>query len=637
MKGFHILLILLTLTNISYSQQYKWTTGGGSDNNTQISKEYDKPKYICSDENKNIYILTQVGDHNIKADTFSLTQSSNTGLPYPLIHILFASYDCNGNMRFAKLIESNDHNIPYGLLYTNGNIYIAGRLWGLNKRIGNDWSLSTNNYRTTFLTKFDTSGTHQWTSFLGPYVNTTYYGPGETSTLSEDGLGNIHLITSLKTEVQITPSITSHAGTYDIKFDVNGNILNATYLQMADTNYFIKKSSIDKANGKIYCLFERNQVSSTNSKTIIAVFNNNGTQLWLDTTGLGSSVTSFRFIEKDGIYLCGNGNGGQTFSLGGKTAIHNLGFSVILKLDTSGYGKWIYQVNGSNPDMELNDLEIMPDNTIALTGMVGGTTKYKGRTISLPFGELNNPFLLQIDTSGNIVFMDQLHGTGLNNNGYIITSDKAGSLYVSGQFENTITAGNLSPYVVQNGNADFFIAKYGYDCSCTGLEPKSISSFNVAIKDTVNKSIQFTFTGTTPADSIIWDFGDGKDTALSNPTHQYPSIGTYTVCAKVYTQCNKSMLCKDVTIPPPVGITPITFDKNIKIYPNPLNDILIVEALTDRCNIRISDVMGRILYSNTTSKEQTKLSIDTRNWVKGVYILEIDFGSGERFTRSLMK
>lgn len=48
----------------------------------------------------------------------------------------------------------------------------------------------------------------------------------------------------------------------------------------------------------------------------------------------------------------------------------------------------------------------------------------------------------------------------------------------------------------------------------------------------LNNPIQFTDQSTTPAGiftSYLWDFGDGATSALQNPSHQFPSAGTYIV------------------------------------------------------------------------------------------------------------
>src|SRR5690606_24537746 len=101
--------------------------------------------------------------NNIKADTFFQSAAAVQGD----WNILFMSHDCNGNMRFAKLIESNSTNICHGLVYSDGKVYVAGTLYNTGRKIGYDVTLP-GTYQFSFTSKFDTSGTYEWTKFIGP-------------------------------------------------------------------------------------------------------------------------------------------------------------------------------------------------------------------------------------------------------------------------------------------------------------------------------------------------------------------------------------------------------------------------------------------------------------------------------------
>src|SRR5690606_2368773 len=95
---FFLLFILCSLFNTQavHAQQFHWLTGGGSTrilNNGIVQGEWIT--HMCTDDNGNVYSLAQVGNSNIKADTF-FQQAFTIGD----WKILFASHDCNGNMRF---------------------------------------------------------------------------------------------------------------------------------------------------------------------------------------------------------------------------------------------------------------------------------------------------------------------------------------------------------------------------------------------------------------------------------------------------------------------------------------------------------------------------------------------------------
>lgn len=136
MTKLYTLLIFLFLVFPSHGRYYKWVTGGGS--NGAIQNQEEVVTHMCTDDNGNVYVLSQVGDNQITADSFYLPKAFNVGVNGYLPHILFTSYDCEGNMRFAKLIEAKNIAFPTGVVYSNGKIYVSGLMIGNKKRIGYD-------------------------------------------------------------------------------------------------------------------------------------------------------------------------------------------------------------------------------------------------------------------------------------------------------------------------------------------------------------------------------------------------------------------------------------------------------------------------------------------------------------------
>lgn len=62
----------------------------------------------------------------------------------------------------------------------------------------------------------------------------------------------------------------------------------------------------------------------------------------------------------------------------------------------------------------------------------------------------------------------------------------------------------------------------------------------------------FLYSGTPSSNdltSINWYFGDGTSSNLPNPSHTFPSVGTYNVCLEIMTRDNcESQICKDIVI-----------------------------------------------------------------------------------------
>ncbi len=73
----------------------------------------------------------------------------------------------------------------------------------------------------------------------------------------------------------------------------------------------------------------------------------------------------------------------------------------------------------------------------------------------------------------------------------------------------------------------------------------------------LNNPIQFTDQSTTPAGifvSYLWDFGDGSNSSLQNPSHQFPSAGSYIVSLIVQNNlgCIDTVTHTIVITPPPI-------------------------------------------------------------------------------------
>ncbi len=56
-----------------------------------------------------------------------------------------------------------------------------------------------------------------------------------------------------------------------------------------------------------------------------------------------------------------------------------------------------------------------------------------------------------------------------------------------------------------------------------------VPSFDIDTTFNNCQEYTFTYTGTEPVSSYLWDFGDGNISTESNPTHQYAENGTYTI------------------------------------------------------------------------------------------------------------
>jgi hypothetical protein len=633
MKKLYLLIILLASIIPATAQKINWlNVGGSTDILSNGAVQYEAVTDVCVDDRKNTYILAQVGTNSIKADTFQQTADYN----FITWHILFAKYDCNGTMRFAKLIQSRHINNCHGLLYDKGKVYVSGSLYNINKRIGYDASFSSM-YQSAFLSKFDTSGTYEWTKFVGVDAPASFGTGSPDGSLAVDGSGNIHYFNAMLSGVQITPSIVSTTGNYDLKYDVNGNLLSATKLQLHDTAYIVKQAEIDKATGKYYVLFERAVGSTTHSSSYLTAYNPNGSQIWLDSVNFLANLSYFVYKQNDGIYIPGYVSNNQTFSLGGKLIqgpASNRSVTLSKIELTGGKAQWIKRVIDNQYGGQIS-MGMLPDNTLVLGGEINGTMTIGSYTRSSKPGEFGNPVLVNIDTNGNFLDYREMYGNGNTEGVYELTVDKAGSVYFGGLLRsNSISAGGLPTKPAIGGNSDFFVGRYGWDCSCpAGPTIPNVSFIYTA--DSATRQMVFTYTGTQTLDSIRYLFGDGTDTVgWMNPSHIYSrDQDTFSVCITSYLPCGKRSVCKRVGFPVKSDNVAMLGTTAVNIYPNPTQGRITISGASQETMIRIADMMGRQVYAGQLTSPEVNL-IDLP---PGNYILQLSDNAGNRLVKKIVK
>ena len=74
------------------------------------------------------------------------------------------------------------------------------------------------------------------------------------------------------------------------------------------------------------------------------------------------------------------------------------------------------------------------------------------------------------------------------------------------------------------------------------------------------------------------------------------------------------------------GITELSLNNaTVKVFPNPTRDVFNIKIdVVDNTQpflLKVYDVMGKIIYSSTITQMQS--SLNTSNWVKGLYTVEL--------------
>lgn len=634
--------IFVFLSTLASAQSYKWIKGGGSVSSFKSGAEWETIRRMCTDANGNLYIAAFVGDNNITADTFYKAGVHYGGFGGKgLDHIFFASYSCEGAMRWGKLIEGDFFNQVYGLEYDGkSSIYLAGVARtgifsyspiGL-KYFGNDTVVSSGNLNL-FLAKYDTSGKLRWLRFVGADNASTFYGTkyGEFdspySPIEIDGQGHIHYYAHILSDVRITPTLVGKKGTYDIMYDTTGDILNVVRMEIDSTlfpSWNFGGITINKNSGNVYSFV----IFSGAETSYIGAYNPAGSQLWVDSLTAGTIVGDMVYDGNNGIYGTAWCVRYSYIVIAGDTIKNDFvgGYvSVIFKLDTLGNLKWTFKLNGGG-FLSMPALTLLPNGTIAATGTMQTTVAHGYETLLNPSG--NSPIIVVFDTSGNVLYkLDRLLTDALYNEGDAITSDNANNIYLGGYVSDSVYVKGLPAYHNIGGESDFYIVKYGYNCNCTSLtEPTpNFTSSGTGI-------VNFVYTGLVTPDSVRWNFGDGGNSTLLNPTHSFHDTGVHKVCLTVFA-CDSGTFCNYIHTT--VSVPTFATQPIISVYPNPISGQFFIEGAEIGTKIQILNILGQIVYEGAiTDKKQ---QVNTGDLRLGTYLLVLTDKDGRRESMTIVK
>ena len=567
---FLILLILFGITP-SFSQQFKWVKGGGTgqDFSSAPGHEWEQTKYICTDPNGNIYALSIVGNFPIHADTFYKSSAYGT---YP--NTLITSYTCNGVMRWAKLIAADAGDCrPTGIVADSlGHIYVSGFFenLGTHLHIGYDTTTPTPNYQSASIIQFDTSGHFNWLRYVGDNTPGTEEGEGYIGdVLALDAANNAHYFNYVRSGVHITPTVTSIGGTYDLVYNTTGTLISQVRLDL-DSEWEINSAVIDPVTNKLYVSGEINQFIYGGFLTdtfYAAAFDASRNLLWKYNTGndtQASAISGIAIDQNKNLFFSGSSASifvtiPTEFSFNGMSVTNTIypiyNMAVVMKTDTNGTPIWIKHIEGNSSIPFFAAITKLPNGKVAVTGTGGDIMTDGSYSIVSPVSEAQNPFMAIYDSMGDLQTIQIIHGNGFYDGcqgPVAITSDRTGNLYIGGYVEDSIWAGSpaIPAYHTVGGNTDFFVLKYGVDCSCTAMP---VASFT----DTGTHTVGATYTGTMAGvDSIVWNFGDGHTGLGLTVLHTYTVAGTFQLCVTVYTNCGHDSDCTTIVLPcvaPPVA------------------------------------------------------------------------------------
>jgi len=629
---------------------WQWGKRGGSGNPATNGCCYETVKDMATDRNGNVYVL---GTANMGINVDGHTHNGY-GNNLSSGNLVLSSWNCNGNFRWMKVMGSYTNSFCQGIgVDTLGGVYLTGTTISNNSlgytHVDSDTALGNTN-KSMFLLKYDTSGVYQWMRM--PQSDTV--GAASISYTNSIGLavapnGNTYMLCRLEPGLYNgTLNVTTPAF-YVLQYNRSGALVNAVVLDMQVTGgaggganlYNVQKSGFarDHNSGRFYLAGHYNSgygsltMGSTaiTQASFLGSFNGSGTSAWVKQ----SSVTNPQFQSQgyisgkpvvDGqgnVYITGNAFHGQswngyTFTNSLTTLEWNCPF--VAKMDANGNNLW---VSGSSVIGSANGQAIaLAGNEVGVTGNFYQKLKWGNTTVEQGFNEMSDVFLARLDAqTGSLLSIDTLVSTfGAEEWLTAMTADKRGNFYCGGEFYVDLTVAGTTLQSI-GGESDWFVAKLGRaNCNCTLPE----ANFTYQLVSAVE--IKFTYTGSLPADSVVWDFGNGILTRGLTTNHTFAGTGIHTVCATAYNNCGSNTSCKAVE----TGVTGINEQETasaIKVYPNPVAGVLYIDGLAKEATAVLYNRIGQAVWKGPLKAGATQVNMQWQP--AGMYILEVQTSAGQ--------
>src|SRR5690606_33994250 len=125
-----------------------------------------------------------------------------------------------------------------------------------------------------------------------------------------------------------------------------------------------------------------------------------------------------------------------------------------VKLNSSGQVLWAKSYGGTGNE-SAKDITVDASGKVYITGSFNGVANFSGNFL-VSEGSSNDVFVLKTKNAGVVEWAEGFGSTG-SDNGKGIIVDSSGNIYVTGEFENTVSFGSTDLTAV--GYKDMFLIK----------------------------------------------------------------------------------------------------------------------------------------------------------------------------------
>lgn len=425
-SAFNVVGFLLGNSNLSLASNYfdfRGTTPPSGPVFGQIqqlgSPEFDITPTTTADSLGNVYIA---------GGTTGSLGGTNNGESRDAV---VAKYDNQGNQLWTKQLGTSVFDTIYGIdTDPQGNFYVVGitegDLAGAKQGEASD----------AWVAKYDSEGNQLWIEQFGQNIIF------QSFSIDVDGNGDVYLS---GIDVKSAPEVVTD-DFWISKFDTDGN--QEWFTEFGTDNTFDESYDVTVSNdGSVYVTgWTLGDLAAENAGVYdawLGRLDNDGEIDWLRQ--LGSSDYDWGWgVDTDSqgnVYATGFTLG----SLGGENAGSYDAW--LAKYDRQGNQQWIQQFGSAGDDTSF-EINIDANDNIFLTGYTNGSLGGEN-------AGSYDAWVAKYDTEGNQAWLQQ-YGTPEFDQGYGITSDPTGNLFITGTTQGSLGATNA-------GSFDSWLAKLNAD------------------------------------------------------------------------------------------------------------------------------------------------------------------------------
>jgi uncharacterized delta-60 repeat protein len=433
--------------NLSYSTTYKIrvTTGVKDSSGNTLSSQYQSSNGFTTWSG-----TLQLGTSALDVGYGVTVDSSNniyvTGYTYGGLDgntnsggadIFLVKYNSSGTKQWTQQLGSSSKDYGRGVTVdSSDNIYVTGYTTG-----GLDGNTNSGD-NDSFLVKYNSSGTKQWTQQLG--TSSHDYGRGVTV----DSSDNIY-VTGYTWGGLDGNTNSGGRDMFLVKYNSSGTKQWTQQLGTSSHDYgrgvTVDSSDNIYVTGSTYGGLDGNTNSGSYDASLVK-YNTSGTKQWTKLLGTSSKDSGYGVTvdSSDNIYVTGYTRGGldgNTYSGDNDT--------FLVKYNSSGVKQWTQQLGSSSKDFG-HGVTVDSSDNIYVTGYTEGGLD--GNTNS---GN-EDIFLVKYNSSGTKHWTKQL-GTTAEDVSQGVTVDSSDNIYVTGG-----TRGGLDGNT-NSGSYDIFLVKYNSD------------------------------------------------------------------------------------------------------------------------------------------------------------------------------